>query len=81
MERDGPLEEATGLLPDLAQIFEALSHGFKEIPSLHTNSINRVIKAILLPLSAPDVHDFDPIVQAVTDFDYLDGVNGSYEVG
>ena len=71
MERDGPLDEAAGLLPDLAQIFEALSFGFKETPPLSSKSIDRVVQAILLPLTAPDVDDFDPLIQAVTDFDFL----------
>ena len=48
VERDGPLEEATGLLPDLAQIFEALSFGFKEVSPLSSKSVDRVVKAILL---------------------------------
>ena len=71
VERDGPLDEAAGLLPDLAQLFEALSFGFKETPPLSSSSVNRVIKAILQPLSARDTDNFDPIIQAVTDFDYL----------
>ena len=30
VDRDGPLDEALGLLHDLAQISDALDHGFKE---------------------------------------------------
>ena len=41
VERDGPLDEAAGLLPDLAQIFEALSFGFKETSPLSSKSIDR----------------------------------------
>ena len=71
VDRDGPLESARGLLHDVAQIFEALNHGFKGQPPLGINDITAVVTAIILPIAAPgDANNiFDPIIQAVTDFE------------
>jgi len=73
VDRDGPLESARGLLHDVAQIFEALNHGFKGQPPLGIDDIAAVVTAIILPIAAPgDANNiFDPIIQAVTDFDHL----------
>ena len=73
VDRDGPLDQACGLLHDLAQIFEALNFGFRGQQPLANESISEVVSAIIQPISTPGEaqNNFDPIINAVTDFDYL----------
>ena len=41
VDRDGPLDEALGLLHDLAQISDALDHGFKEQHPLKSENLRQ----------------------------------------
>ena len=46
-ERDGPLQEAMGLLIDINQVFEALDHGFRDQMPLKMTAIDDVMANII----------------------------------
>ena len=58
---EGPLEEALGLLPDLAQIMDALDHGFRDQHPLTQDAIDMILKDLVATAVAQEVNKFDGI--------------------